>query len=157
MMRIVLAAVARKPPSWVREGFDEYRKRMPAALQLDYVEVRPLVRDGSDTAASAKRKEAERLQAVIGARSRLVALDEHGTAWTTVDLAALLQGWMGVGRDLTLAVGGADGLDDSLLKSADAVWSLSPLTLPHAFVPVIVAEQLYRAWSLLNNHPYHRA
>lgn len=156
-MRINLAVVARRPPAWVRDGFEEYRRRLPAQLQLEITEVKPVVRDGSETPASARRRERERLQAAIGARSRIVALDEHGAGWTTAELAAQLQRWMSDGRDLTLLVGGADGLDAPLLESADAVWSLSPLTLPHAFVPVIVAEQLYRAWSVLNHHPYHRA
>lgn len=156
-MRIVLAAVARKPPSWVREGFDEYVKRLPPPLVLTAVEVKPVSRDGSETADSAKRKEAERLREAVPAKSRVIALDEHGSPWSTAELSTQLQRWMEDGRDVALLVGGADGLDPTLLKSADAVWSLSRLTLPHAFVPVIVAEQIYRAWSVLNHHPYHRA
>lgn len=156
-MRIVLAAVARKPPSWVRQGFDEYVKRLPPQLLLTDVEVKPVSRDGSETADSAKRKEAERLREAIPPKALIIALDEHGSSWSTLELSTRLQCWMEDGRDVALLVGGADGLDPALLASANAVWSLSRLTLPHAFVPVIVAEQIYRAWSVLNHHPYHRA
>jgi 23S rRNA (pseudouridine1915-N3)-methyltransferase len=156
-MRIVLATVARKPPSWVREGFEEYVKRLPPQLTLNRIEVKPLSRVDSESAESAKRREAERLREVIPGKARVIALDEHGNGWSTLELSTQLQRWMEDGRDVALLVGGADGLDAAILKSADAVWSLSRLTLPHAFVQVIVAEQIYRAWSVLNNHPYHRA
>ena len=156
-MRVVLAAVAKRPPDWIRAGFREYAKRLPPQLSLTLSEVAPLARDGSQSAESARRREAERLRAVIPKGACLIALDEHGRQWSTQELAAQLERWMQEGRDLAMLVGGADGLDPSIIDSADHVWSLSRLTLPHALVPVVLAEQLYRAWSLLSRHPYHRA
>jgi 23S rRNA (pseudouridine1915-N3)-methyltransferase len=156
-VRIVLAAVTKKPPDWVREGFQEYAKRLPPPLSLTFSEIAPLARDGSQSTESVKRREAERVRAAVPKGAAVVALDEHGRQWSTAELAGQLERWMREGRDLAMLVGGADGLDRSFIDGADHVWSLSRLTLPHAFVPVIVAEQLYRAWSLLNKHPYHRA
>lgn len=156
-MRVVLATVAKRPPEWIRAGFREYAKRLPRQLSLTLTEVAPLARDGSQSAESARRREAERLRAAIPSGARLIALDERGRQWSTLELAAQLERWVQDGRDLAMLVGGADGLDPAIMDSADYVWSLSRLTLPHALVPVVLAEQLYRAWSLLHRHPYHRA
>lgn len=156
-MRVVLAAVAKRPPDWIREGFREYARRLPPQLSLTLSEVAPLARDGSQSAEAARRREAVRLRAAVPEGACLIALDEHGRQWSTAELAARLERWMQEGRDLAMLVGGADGLDPSIIEGADHVWSLSRLTLPHALVPVVLAEQLYRVWSLLNRHPYHRA
>ncbi|MCC6716206.1 MAG: 23S rRNA (pseudouridine(1915)-N(3))-methyltransferase RlmH [Gammaproteobacteria bacterium] len=156
-MRVVLAAVVKRSPDWIREGFREYAKRLPPQLSLALSEVAPVARDGSQSVASSRRREAERLRAAIPKGACLIALDQNGCQWSTAELAAQLERWMQEGRDLALLVGGADGLDPALIESAEHVWSLSRLTLPHALVPVVLAEQLYRAWSLLNRHPYHRA
>ena len=156
-MRIQLVTVGRKPSAWVREGFEEYSKRLPAQLALNLVGVSPVARSSNQTAEAAKRQEALRITAAIPDGARVVALDEQGKQWSSAELARQLEHWMQDGRDVGMLVGSADGLDRALIDTADYVWSLSRLTLPHALVPVIVAEQLYRAWSLLNNHPYHRA
>lgn len=156
-MRVVLAAVAKRPPDWIREGFREYARRLPPQLSLTLSEVAPFARDGSQSAEAARRREAERLRAAVPEGASLIALDEHGRQWSTAELVTRLERWMQEGRDLAMLVGGADGLDPSIIEDADHVWSLSRLTLPHALVPVVLAEQLYRAWSLLNRHPYHRA
>lgn len=156
-MRILVAAVGRKPPPWAREGYAEYARRLPARLNLNLIEVTPVARSGSLSVEAAKRREADRIGAVIPRGTHLLALDERGESWSSAELAVRLERWMQNGRDVTMLVGGADGLDAALVESADQVWSLSKLTLPHAFVPVLIAEQLYRAWSLLHHHPYHRA
>ena len=156
-MRIHLLTVSKKPPAWVRTGFEEYARRLPAQLSLGTIAVAPVARGHGQSPASAKRKEAERIAAAIPRECRVVALDENGTQFSSAELAAQLGRWLGNGRDVAMVVGGADGLDGAFVQSADEVWSLSKLTLPHALVPIVVAEQLYRAWSLLYRHPYHRS
>jgi len=111
---------------------------------------------GRRSGEAARRSEAERLRAALRAPARIIALDESGRQWSSGELAARLDGWRRDGRDVILAIGGPDGLDRPLLDAAEEVWSLSRLTLPHALVPIIVAEQLYRAWTIINKHPYHR-
>lgn len=156
-MRLLLLAIGQKMPAWITTGFDEYAKRLPAHLRLELIE-----RPASPWAARgdvvrAMREEAEALRTAVPKGARVVALDERGKAWTTVQLGACLTEWQHDGRDVALLIGGPDGLDAALRESADARWSLSPLTLPHPFVRVLVAEQLYRAWTLSTGHPYHRA
>lgn len=156
-MRIVLVTVGKRPPTWIRQGYEEYARRLPAQIALRLRDVAPLARGDNLPAEAARRKEAERVRAAVPQGARVIALDEHGTQWSSADLAAKLERWLGEGRDVAMLIGGADGLHATLVDSADEVWSLSRLTLPHAFVPVLVAEQLYRGWSLMSNHPYHRA
>lgn len=155
-MRIKLVTVGRRPAAWKREAFEEYARRLPARIGLEVINVMPAPRTGRSSGEAAKRREAERLRAVLGALARIIALDELGRQWSSAELAARLDAWRRDGRDVILVVGGPDGLDRTLLEAADEVWSLSRLTLPHALVPIIVAEQLYRAWTIINNHPYHR-
>lgn len=155
-MHIRVLAVGRRPPRWAMEAFSEYAKRLPSAFALDSRLIAPARGHGSDV-ARARAEEGERLLAGMGPRDFVVALDERGSAWSTADLAKQLAGWEMGGRDVTLLIGGADGLSQPCLERADQRWSLSPLTLPHALVRVLVAEQLYRAWSLNAGHPYHRA
>ncbi|MGH8618711.1 MAG: 23S rRNA (pseudouridine(1915)-N(3))-methyltransferase RlmH [Burkholderiales bacterium] len=151
-MKLVVAAVGHRMPPWIDEGFQEYARRMPRELRLELAAVKPAAgAQGQDKAA-----EAARLRAAVPDGARLVALDERGKALTTVALAKQLARWREEGRDIAFAIGGADGLDPGLLKEADLVLSLSALTLPHAMVRVVLAEQLYRAWTILQNHPYHR-
>lgn len=154
-MRLRLVAVGRRPPRWVREGMDTFAGRLPGYLRLELIEVAPGdARRGGDI-ARARAQEAERLLAAAG-RARLIALDEGGRGWRTEDVARRLGDWLQQGRDVAFLVGGADGLDPRCLAAAEQRWSLSPLTLPHMLVRVVVAEQLYRAWTLLEGHPYHR-
>jgi len=144
-------------PRWVEQGFDDYARRMPAECRLALREI-PLGRrgKGADT-ARARRAEGERMLAALPQGARAVALDERGRQWSSPELARGLSQWLQQGRDVALLVGGPDGLDPAVAARAESTWSLSRLTLPHALVRVVVAEQLYRAWTILARHPYHRA
>ncbi len=154
-MRLILLAVGDRLPAWAEAATAEYLKRMPREARVDLLKIRPENR--ADRAASViKQAEAARLLEKQPAGSRLVALDEHGAQLSTRELADLLQRWMVSGRDTCLMIGGADGLAPSILERAEATLALSRLTLPHALARVLLAEQLYRAASLLRNHPYHR-
>ena len=143
-MRVRLIAAGTRLPDWINAGFAEYAKRFAHGLKFELVEI-PLA------------KEAERMQAAIDSRDYVVALEVEGRAMATPELARWLEARRTDGRDLALLVGGPDGLDAALSSRADFRWSLSPLTWPHGLVRVMVAEQLYRAQSLLQGHPYHRA
>jgi len=144
-------------PGWVDQGFDEYAKRMPPEMRIALREVKPEPRGASKTAATVMAIEAERIRAAIPRGALLVCLDERGRDLTSVALSEQLEGWRREGRDAAFVVGGADGLDPALKAEASMLIRLSSLTLPHGMVRVLLAEQLYRAWSILNNHPYHRA
>ncbi|MFU8815958.1 MAG: 23S rRNA (pseudouridine(1915)-N(3))-methyltransferase RlmH [Pseudomonadales bacterium] len=150
-----LIAVGLRPPEWVTQGFSEYARRLPREMPLELLEVAPAARKNLP-AAQARALEAQRLLAQVGARDWVVALDEHGTTWSTLRLAEKLDDWRMQGRDVAFLVGGADGLDASCLRRADDVLALSAMTLPHALVRVLLAEQLYRAWTVNSGHPYHR-
>ena len=156
-MVIRLLAVGHKMPSWVQTGFSEYAQRMPPECRLELVEIEPARHGKPQDAPRAMAEEAEGLRKHFRRNARLVALDERGSSWSSKDLAAQLSRWLQEGRPVELLIGGAEGLDPALRESADARWSLSPLTLPHMLVRVLVAETLYRAQSILKNHPYHRA
>ncbi len=156
-MKIHLLAVGTKMPAWVSQGFDEYAQRMPAKCSLHLKEIAAEKRAKNSNIASIKEKEASKLKAAIPAHCRVVALDVNGQSWSTEKLATRLQDWMMGGQDVALLVGGPDGLTHELLMLAQETWSLSKLTFPHPLVRVIVAEQLYRAYSITENHPYHRA
>lgn len=143
-------------PAWVDEAFAEYQKRLPRETRLTLVEVKPEKREGGKTAMQAMAAEAQRIEAALPNRCMKVVLDEHGKQVTSPQLAQKMQDWLGGGRDVALIIGGADGLVPEIKSNADWTWALSPLTLPHGLVRVLVAEQLYRAWSILQGHPYHR-
>jgi 23S rRNA (pseudouridine1915-N3)-methyltransferase len=154
-MRMTILAVGDKLPGWADVATAEYLKRMPREARVDLVAVKPEKR-GGQSALTLKQAEASRLLEKLPAGCRLVALDEHGRQVTTRELADLLARWMTSGQDTCLVIGGADGLAPAILEKAESTLALSRLTLPHAFARVLLAEQLYRAVSLLNNHPYHR-
>lgn len=156
-MKIHLLAVGGRMPAWIKTGYAEYAERLPRECALHLVEIPAGQRRPNADLNRAIREENERLLAAIPAGSRAIALDERGTQWSTVELAERLRGWRQEGRDVSLLIGGPNGLADSCRARAEQLWSLSRLTLPHLLVRVLVAEQLYRAWSLLHNHPYHRA
>jgi 23S rRNA (pseudouridine1915-N3)-methyltransferase len=147
--------VGTRPPEWVTTGFSEYARRLPREMPLELVEIPPAARRNVPP-ERARSAEAERLLARVGARDWVIALDERGRSWSTVRLSQRLDDWRMQGRDVALLVGGADGLDPVCLERADEVLSLSSMTLPHALVRVVLAEQLYRAWTILSGHPYHR-
>ena len=155
-MRLLLLAIGQRMPAWVSAGYEEYARRMPPHLRLELIERAASPWAARGDVARAMREEAQALRAAVPKGARMIALDERGTAWSTRRLSEHLAGWQQDGRDLALLVGGADGLDPALRAEADQRWSLSPLTLPHPLVRIVLAEQLYRAWSLLAGHPYHR-
>jgi 23S rRNA (pseudouridine1915-N3)-methyltransferase len=155
-MKLVIIAVGTRMPGWVDTAMAEYAKRMGRELLLEIIEIKPQDRAGGVPAARAMAQEAERIQAAIPKQARLVALDERGADVTTRALAQRLESWMSEGRDVALVIGGPDGLDPELKARAQETLRLSSLTLPHALVRVLLAEQLYRAISVLKNHPYHR-
>lgn len=147
-------------PAWITAGFNEYAKRMPRDMPLMLTELKPEARrdePGSGAALRVLDKEAQRIDAALPKGALTVVLDEAGKGVSTQQLAQRLTQWRGQGRDVAFVIGGADGTAVQLKARADWLWSLSALTLPHALVRVVLAEQLYRAVSLLNNHPYHRA
>jgi 23S rRNA (pseudouridine1915-N3)-methyltransferase len=156
-MRIHLLAAGTRMPAWVEAGFQDYAGRMPTECKLFLKEI-PLgaARSGGD-AKKAMQEEGEKMLAAVPAGANLMALEVRGKVLSTEELAKQLNQWLQDGRDQALMIGGPDGLAPECLAKASFKWSLSPLTLPHGLVRVVVAEQLYRAWSILKNHPYHRA
>lgn len=155
-MQLIIAAVGHKMPAWITTGFEEYVKRMPADCRIVLKEVKPQDRTGNMPASAAMQIERTRIEAVLPKGARIVALDERGQDPSSVQLSQHLQKWRGEGRDVVFIIGGADGLDPELKNRADQLMRLSSLTLPHGMVRVLLAEQLYRAWSITQNHPYHR-
>lgn len=156
-MRLLLLAVGTRQPRWINDGFNEYAKRLPAHCSLELVEIPAARRNKSTHVDQSRQDECTRILKAVPDSAGIIALDEHGKTRTTRDMADHLGNWLQDGRDMAFTIGGADGLDKTCLDRAEWHWSLSPLTLPHGLVRVIVAEQLYRAWSLLEGHPYHRA
>ena len=154
-MRVYLLSVGERMPGWMAQGFAEYRKRLAPWLPLELREIRPS-RGKALTPEQSKIREAEALLAALPREGWVIALDGRGSAWSSEQLAERLAAWRMGGRDVYLLVGGAEGLHASVLARAQTRWSLGPLTLPHMLVRVLVAEQLYRAASLLAGHPYHR-
>ncbi len=154
-MRIRLIAVGRRMPAWVKTGFEDYAKRLPHECRLELVEIAPGNRNSGDI-ARAIADEDKRMIGAIDAGSDVIALNVDGKAWSTEQLATAMHDWLTDGRDRALLVGGPDGLGPESLARADKRWSLSKLTLPHPLVRVVLAEQLYRAHSILAGHPYHR-
>lgn len=154
-MRVLILAVGDKLPAWAETAVADYVKRMPREVRVDVVPVKPEKRAGQ-SAERIKALEAARILEKLPANCALIALDEHGREQTTRELSQAMAGWLQSGRDVALAIGGADGLDAEILDRAETKLALSRLTLPHALARVLLAEQLYRAWSLLANHPYHR-
>lgn len=155
-MKIRLIAVGTKMPGWVTEGFNEYVKRLPHEFSLELVEI-PLGHRGKGAdLARAKRQEGELVLAAIPKGDRIIALEVGGRNWSTEQLAEQAEQWRMSGQNVCLLVGGPDGLSPECVAVADQKWSLSGLTLPHPLVRILLAEQLYRAWSILQGHPYHK-
>ena len=154
-MKLLLVAVGQRQPAWADEAYQDYAKRFPPDLRLELKAVKAEPRSGK-TAEQLMAAEAVRIDAALPKGVRRVVLDEHGSRLTTMQLAQRLTAWVNDGRDVALIVGGPDGLAPPLKASADEALRLSDLTLPHAFVRVLLAEALYRAWTVTINHPYHR-
>ena len=154
-MRLQIVAVGQKVPDWAQSAYEDYAKRFPPELRVELKTVKTEAR-GSKTLETLLSAERSRLETAIARGTRIVALDERGSAVTTVALADKLQAWQREAQDVAIVIGGPDGLDPEFKRSAHERLRLSDLTLPHAMVRVLLIEQLYRAWSITVNHPYHR-
>lgn len=156
-MKAVLIAVGERAPDWVASGFSEYQKRLSRWLPLSLVEVAPGLRGKGRDAARAVAEEGARVLQAVPRQAHVICLDGRGKLFSSEQLAQRLEAWRQGGRDLAFLIGGPEGHAPEVIAGANESWSLGPLTLPHMLVRLIVAEQLYRASSLLANHPYHRA
>lgn len=155
-MQLIIAAVGHKMPAWIESGYQEYAKRMPAECRIHLKEIKPIERSGSKSAETVMALEKTKIEAVLPKNARIIALDERGKDLTTMALSQHLTQWQQDGRDVAFIIGGADGLDAEFKAKADMLIRISSMTLPHGMVRVLLAEQLYRAWSITQNHPYHR-
>nr|WP_206026635.1 23S rRNA (pseudouridine(1915)-N(3))-methyltransferase RlmH [Rubrivivax benzoatilyticus] len=153
---MLVVAVGQRQPAWADEAWADFAKRFPPEMRLELKALKAEPRTGGKTAAQCMAAEAARFEAALPRGVRRVILDERGTRLDTVKLAERVTHWRGEGRDVALLIGGPDGLDPALKASADETLRLSDLTLPHAFARVLLAEALYRAWTLATGHPYHR-
>lgn len=156
-MQLRLIAVGTRMPDWVQFAVRDYSRRLPTEYAFSLQEIPLSPRGGDADITDAKREEGEKILKVLPEDARLITLDERGAQWTSEQLAARLAAWQQEGRDVALVIGGPDGLAPEVLARAEESWGLSKLVLPHALVRVVVAEALYRAWSVNTNHPYHRA
>lgn len=156
-MKLIVIAVGQRMPDWVEQGWQEYARRMPQDCTIELREIKAEPRTSGKTPAQMMQAEAKRIEAAIPAQAIRIALDERGKDLTTVKLAQELERWRSSGQDIAILVGGPDGLDAALKQSCHGMLRLSSLTLPHPLVRIFLAEQLYRAWSVMTGHPYHRA
>ncbi|MCF7971331.1 MAG: 23S rRNA (pseudouridine(1915)-N(3))-methyltransferase RlmH [Methylococcaceae bacterium] len=155
-MQIHLITIGQKMPGWVKQGYDEYAKRMPRECELILKEIPAGKRGKNSDVNRIVRDEGERMLAALPKSCLIVTLDIPGKPWTTPNVSEAMRDWLDSGQDIALLIGGPEGLADSVKQAANQSWSLSKLTLPHPLVRIVVAEQIYRAWSIINNHPYHR-
>lgn len=155
-MQLRVIAVGTKMPGWVEQAVDDYTRRMPPELRVEWRAVKAETRGASGSAAQWKSREAQRIADALPAGAHVVLLDERGDDLGSAQLAQRLARWQRLGRPVAILIGGPDGVDDTIRQRSDEALRLSSLTLPHALVRVVLAEQLFRAWSILENHPYHR-
>lgn len=156
-MKVSLIAVGKSMPTWLKAGYQEYCKRLPAELGFKLVEIEPAKRSKQQSTLLALQQESDRMLSKIPAQSFVVACDEHGELWDTSTLATKLSAWLQTQQTVCFLIGGADGYSQACLARANVCWSLSRLTFPHLLVRLMVVEQLYRATAILAGHPYHRA
>lgn len=155
-MKLTLIAVGTRMPGWVQQGYDEYARRFPRDLALDLIEIPAGKRGKNADIARILEQEGEKMLAAIPKGNRIITLEVTGENWSSPQLAEKLTRWQQDGRDVSLLVGGPEGLAPACIAASDAKWSLSALTLPHPLVRIVLAESLYRAWSICSHHPYHR-
>lgn len=155
-MRVSILSVGHKMPAWIQQGFQEYMRRMPPEIRVELVELKPEDRATGRSTERAMALEGERILDALPAGAAMIALDERGKGVSTQGLALMLTEWMRDGSHPAFVIGGADGLAETVRDRAARIVSLSSLTLPHGLVRVLLAEQLYRAWTILAHHPYHR-
>lgn len=156
-MRISIISVGVRLPSWINQGVNEYQKRLPKEVGVELRDILPARRGKSIVIEKILKQEAEKITAAISDDCLLIVLDEKGNRQSTLGLSEHIGSWMQDGRDICIVIGGADGLHQDIKTRADQLWSLSDFTLPHGLARVVLMEQLYRAWTVMNNHPYHRA
>ncbi len=155
-MKIYVVASGGRVPDWVNIAYENYAKRFPRECRLELIEVAGKKRTKTSDLARVRELEASALSRAVPKHCERVALDRGGRQFSTLELAGQLRSWLGQGSDVAFVIGGPDGLPRSLLETMNRIWSLSELTFPHSLVRIIVAEQLYRAWTIVNGHPYHR-
>lgn len=155
-MKLWLVAVGHRMPDWIATGFSGYAKRMVHEAKIELIEIKPEPRTTGKSVAQMMEAEGQRILSILPRDVLRIALDERGTYFSTRQLAQQMQGWLAGGRDVAFIIGGADGLHDSVKNSVHQLLALSAMTFPHGLVRVLLAEQLYRAYTLLHNHPYHR-
>ena len=156
-MKLIIIAVGNKMPSWVTEAFTDYQKRFPPEMKLVLEEIAPVKRNGKNSDEKAKEHEAKMILEALPKKAYIVALDERGKQFTSLELVVKVGVWQNLGLDVVLIIGGPNGLTDEVRNKANELWSLSKLTLPHPLVRVFLAETIYRGWSIYANLPYHRA
>jgi 23S rRNA (pseudouridine1915-N3)-methyltransferase len=155
-VRLRLISITHKSPAWIQEGYHDYAKRLPPSCALELIDIPAEKRTANADLKRIMEREGEKMLAVIKPTHRVIALDVKGKLWSTEQLATELANWQQDGRHIDLLIGGPEGLSPACLQKAEEKWSLSPLTFPHILVKLIVAEQIYRAYSILQGHPYHR-
>ena len=155
-MKVRLLTVSQRQPAWVTDACAEYEKRLPRAWQFQLLEIKPEARTSGATTQRVQAAEAQRIRNAVPKGALLVALDERGESWSTEQFAEKIEGWQQLGRDLLLVIGGADGLDAEFRQQADHRLSLSRMVMPHGLVRVVIVEQLYRAATVIEGHPYHK-
>ena len=156
-MKIILLAVGTKMPGWVQEGFNDYQKRFPSEMKLVLEEIPPVKRKGKGSEEKAKELEAKLILEALPKKAYIIALDERGKQYTSLEMGQKVGSWQSLGMDVVLIVGGPNGLTDEIRQKVNEMWSLSKLTLPHPLVRVFLAETIYRGYSIYANLPYHRA
>ena len=155
-MRLNLIAVGKRMPIWVDTAFIEYSKRLPKNINFNLTEITPATLNKNRNSDESKKIEEKKINAVISSDDLVIALDVKGKLISSLSLSKKLNTWIDNQQQISILIGGADGLSSSIKKTADEIWSLSEMTLPHGLVRIIIIEQLYRAWSIISNHPYHR-
>jgi 23S rRNA (pseudouridine1915-N3)-methyltransferase len=155
-VKILILAVGNRMPDWVNSAWDDYVKRMPAEWAISLKEIKPEPRTSGKTPKQMMLAEAQRIEAAIPEHTLRIALDEHGRDMTTQSFATKLESWHQLSQNIVIIIGGPDGLDSQFKENCDELIRLSSMTMPHPMVRIVLVEQLYRAWSILNNHPYHR-
>ncbi len=155
-MRIQIIAVGERMPSWVQEGYQEYVKRIASGLSLSLVEISAEKRNKSSNTQKILQKEAQRMLQAVGKDHYIIALDKGGQSWSTEKLANKIRGWQQDGTNISILIGGPEGMTTELLQQAQLKLSFSAMTFPHPIIRVMLAEQIYRAYSIINNHPYHK-
>jgi 23S rRNA (pseudouridine1915-N3)-methyltransferase len=155
-MKIYLLAIGQRMPAWVEQGYKEYASRLSTTVQIELKEIPAAKRVRNSVIEKIKQDEGKRLLAAVPDGAKIIVLDEHGKSQTTKQLSTHLDDWVQMSQDVAILIGGADGLSAECIQRADYKWSLSAFTFPHPLVRIILVEQMYRAWTLLNNHPYHR-